>query len=423
MISIHQHKDTPFSDKSLRDIIAQYPTPFYIYDKEGIIQNAQHLNNAFSWVSNTDGSVGGYKNYFAVKALPNPHILSILKQQGMGVDCSSLAELVLAERCGYGGHDIFFSSNNTPIEEYRKAITLGAYINLDDIYHLDYLKSSNMMPDSMSFRYNPGSAREGNRIIGAPEESKFGVTREQIFEAYPKAHKYGVRHFGLHTMVASNELRPEYFIQTAEMLFELACEVHARTNIRIECINLGGGMGIAYRPNDTPLDYSKISDGIRSAYNKHVIKNNLHPMRVVSENGRIISGPYGYLISRVRHCKQTYKHFVGLDATMANLMRPGMYGAYHHVSVLGKAHSATHMYDVTGSLCENNDKFAIDRLLPHIEVGDVVVIHDVGAHGHAMGFNYNGKLRCAELLYSEGEIVTKIRNAETLENYFATIDF
>lgn len=417
-------KPLPFDRAALEGIIADHPTPFYLYDADAIAQNAARLRRAFRWVAGTDGSNNGYRNYFAVKALPNPHILSLLKAHGMGVDCSSMAELILAERCGFHGDDIFFTSNNTPIEEYRMAAKLQGYINLDDITHLEYLRANELIPPFISFRYNPGATRSGNSIIGNPKESKFGATRAQLLQAYPQAREYGVRSFGLHTMVISNELDSEYFIQTAQMLFEIAIELYEKKKIRIECINIGGGMGVAYHPTERPIDYERISAGIRRLYEEHIRPHTLHPIRIVSENGRAITGPHGYLITRVRHLKRTYKQFVGVDATMANLMRPGMYGAYHHITVLGKETTPQdQVYDVTGSLCENNDKFAIDRKLPQIEVGDVVVVHDVGAHGHAMGFNYNGKLRSAELLRKRDGSVVEIRKAETLQSYFSTLDF
>lgn len=424
MSTVITEKAVPFDRAVLRDIVAAHPTPFYLYDEQAIVENANRLNAAFDWISTVDGTEGGYRNYFAIKALPNPHILSLLQATGMGVDCSSMTELVLAERCGFSGDDIFFTSNNTPIEEYRLAAKLGGYINLDDIAHLPYLKEHNLIPSFISFRYNPGSTRSGNSIIGHPEESKFGATYEQLLAAYPQAREYGVKRFGLHTMVISNELNTEYFIQTAEMLFGVVVALYKQKGIRIECINIGGGMGVAYRPTEQPVDYQRISAGIQQLYREKIMANNLHPVRIVSENGRVITGPYGYLVSQVRHLKHTYKQFAGLDATMANLMRPGMYGAYHHITVVGKEHAPhDHLYDVTGSLCENNDKFAIDRKLPRMEVGDTVVIHDAGAHGHSMGFNYNGKLRCAELLYKKDGSVVQIRRAETLGNYFATLDF
>lgn len=414
----------PMDESVLHDIVANHPTPFYLYDEHAIVQNAIRLNNAFDWIYDTDGRSGGYKNYFAVKALPNPHILSILKRHGMGVDCSSMAELMLAQQCGYRGEDIFFTSNNTPIEEYRLAVKMGAYINVDDISHLTHLNAQGLIPQFISFRYNPGSMRTGNSIIGSPEEAKFGITREQLMAAYSQSKQYGAQRFGLHTMIASNELTNDYFIQTADMLFDTAIEVYKRTQIRIESINVGGGMGIAYQPEDIPIDYRYISTGIKELYEKKIQGTDLHPLRIFSENGRVVTGPYGYLITRVRHLKHTYKHFVGLDATMANLMRPGMYGAYHHISVLGKQHQPHECtYDLTGSLCENNDKFAINRKLPRIAVDDIVIIHDAGAHGHAMGFNYNGTLRCAELLYKRDGNVAKIRRAETLRDYFSTLDF
>ncbi len=409
-------KHLPFSKETIEEIIKKYPTPFHIYDEEAIRAHARRFQGAFPWVP------GGFKNFFAVKALPNPHILQIVREEGMGFDCSSYAELELVEKIGVRGEEIIFTSNDTPAYEYKKAKELGAIINLDDLSHVDYLHEHVGMPNLICMRYNPGPLKEGNVIIGNPEEAKYGFTREQLFEGYRKAREYGATRFGLHTMVASNELNPEYFVETAQILFDLVTELKKRLDIRIEFVNLGGGIGIPYRPEQKAVDYEIVSRGIQNAYHETIVPAGLDPLRVVTENGRVITGPYGYLIGRVLHKKDIYKEYIGLDANMANLMRPGMYGAYHHITVLGKeAIPADHTYDVTGSLCENNDKFAIDRKLPEIEVGDLVAIHDTGAHGHSMGFNYNGKPRSAELLLRPDSSVRLIRRAETTEDLFRTI--
>jgi len=410
-------KTVPFSLEFAGKLTEKYPTPFHIYDEKAIREHARRYQRAFAWVP------GGFRNFFAVKALPNPAIMRILRDEGMGFDCSSLPELVLAERVGATGNDIMFSSNDTPAAEYRKAAELGAIINLDDISHIDFLEKHVGLPQLICFRYNPGPLKQGNAIIGNPEEAKYGFTREQMIEGYRMAKKRGCTRFGIHTMVASNELNPDYFVETAQILFDLALEVLERSGARIEFVNLGGGIGIPYRPDQTAVDYERVSTGIRKLYQEKIAGSGLDPLRIVMENGRVITGPYGYLVSRVIHRKSTYKEYVGLDSSMANLMRPGMYGAYHHITVLGKEGApADHTYDVTGSLCENNDKFAVDRKLPRIETGDLVVIHDTGAHGHSMGFNYNGKLRSAELLLRGDGSVEQIRRAETLEDYFATLD-
>jgi diaminopimelate decarboxylase len=377
--------------------------------------NARALRESFAWAD-------GFQEYFAVKALPNPFILKILHAEGLGADCSSLPELLLAEQAGIGGEQIMFSSNDTPAGEFQLARRLGAIINLDDISHLAYLEQHAGLPKLLSFRYNPGQLRAGNSIIGRPEEAKFGLTRAQLFDAYAQAHARGVRRFGLHAMVASNELDPHYFVETAAMLFDLVGDIAEKLGITCEFVNIGGGIGIPYRPEQQPVDLQLVSAGIAQAYQAKIADRGLAPLKLFLECGRVISGPYGYLISRVRHIKHTYKQFVGMDACMADLMRPGMYGAYHHITVLGKEQCAPEaVYDVTGSLCENNDKFAIDRSLPPIEVGDLLAFHDTGAHGQAMGFNYNGKLRPAELLLRENGDVTLIRRAETVEDYFATL--
>jgi diaminopimelate decarboxylase len=405
-------KQLPFTKKQIEELAKSYQTPFYVYDEEGIKKSAKDLINAFSWNE-------GFKEYFAVKATPNPAVLSMLKTEGCGADCSSLAELVLAERVGLKNKDIIFTSNNTAAEEFVKAVELGAIINLDDISHLEYLEKAVGLPDLISYRFNPGT-KLGNDIIGSPEEAKFGLTRAQMFEAYAAAKSKGVKRFGLHTMLASNELDPKFFINTADMIFDLANELKSKVGIDFEFVNLGGGLGIPYKTDQKALDLEQISIGIKDLY----VTKKMNPVKLFFESGRYITGPHGYLISRVRHIKRTYKNYLGIDATMADLMRPGMYGAYHHVTVLGKEnlHPGS-AYDITGSLCENNDKFAINRGLPPVEIGDIIAIHDAGAHGHSMGFNYNGKLRSAEFLMKNEGPFEMIRRAETLNDYFATLDF
>ncbi len=410
-------KTIPCTKLQIEQIIQTYPTPFHIYDEKGIRENAREFLKAFQWNK-------GFTEYFAVKALPNPYILQILKEEGFGVDCSSLPELLLAEKVGFKGKEIIFTSNDTPSEEFVKAKELGAIINLDDITHIDYLELFTGLPDTICFRYNPGPLRSGNAIIGKPEEAKYGLTKEQLFEAYKIAKQKGVAHFGLHTMVASNELNPQFFIDTAAMVFDLVIELVEKVGVTIEFVNLGGGIGIPYRPEQKAVDLHAVSQGIQKEYTEKIVAEGLPPVRICMENGRMITGPFGYLVTTVLHKKDTYKKYVGLDACMAHLMRPGMYGAYHHITVVGKEKKEkTHLYDVTGSLCENNDKFAIGRQLPEVEIGDILVIHDTGAHGHAMGFNYNGKLRCAELLLHVNGQVEQIRRAETVHDYFATLDF
>ncbi|MEI8095735.1 MAG: diaminopimelate decarboxylase [Spirochaetales bacterium] len=409
----------PFTKDQLEAVAAQVPTPFHIYDEAAIRANARRFYKAFSWVP------GGFKNYFAVKALPNPFVMDVVKTEGMGADCSSMGELLLAEACGITGENIMFSSNNTPAEEFQKACQLGAIINLDDLSHIDYLESAldGKLPDLLCFRYNPGPLKEGNALIGKPEEAKYGFTRPQILEGYRKLKAKGVKRFGLHTMVASNELSTEYFVETARMLFELVVEIHQTTGVRIEFVNLGGGIGVPYRPEHKPVDLELLGQRVQQAYRELIVPAGLDPLRVVTENGRMVTGPYGYLVSRVLHKKSTYKEYLGLDACMANLMRPGMYGAYHHITVPGKEKAPRKVYDVTGSLCENNDKFAIDREIPDPAIGDLVVIHESGAHGHSMGFNYNAKLRSAEVLWQGQGKFRQIRRAETYADLFATLDY
>jgi diaminopimelate decarboxylase len=405
----------PFNKKKILDVISSHKTPFHIYDEKAIRENARKLYKSFSWIK-------GFKNYFAVKALPNPFILNILKEEGFGTDCSSLPELLLSEKVGITGEDIMFSSNDTPFEEFVLAKKLGAIINLDDISHIEMLEKIGI-PSLICFRYNPGPARKGNKFIGDPKEAKYGLTKKQLIEGYKIMKEKGVKRFGLHTMVVSNELNSNYHIETAKMLFELVVEIHKKLGIKIEFVNLGGGYGTPYKPDEKGIDIEYVSKGIKKAYEEIIVDNGLQ-LRIVMESGRMITGPYGWLITKVIHMKHTYKDFVGCDANMANLMRPGVYGAYHYISVLGKENAkASFTYDVTGSLCENNDKFAIDRKLPQISVGDILVIYNTGAHGHAMGFNYNGKLRSSELLLREDGSVVSIRRAETVEDYFATLDF
>ncbi len=407
----------PFTLEEISKIIQEYPTPFHIYDEKSIRENARKFKAAF-------GKLEGFKEYFAVKALPNPFILKILKSEGFGTDCSSLPELLLAEKVGIVGENIMFSSNDTPAGEYVKAKELGAIINLDDISHIEFLEQNAGMPDLICFRYNPGATRTGNALIGKPEEAKYGFTKQQLFDGYALCRKKGVQRFGLHTMVASNELNHQYFIETARMLFDLVVEISKTVGIRFEFVNLGGGIGIPYRLDQEAVPYEKIVEGVQQAYAETIEKNGLSPLKIFLECGRVITGPYGYLITKVLHLKHIYKDYVGTDACMANLMRPALYGAYHHITVLGKeTQPATMKYDVTGSLCENNDKFAIDRMLPEVRIGDILAIHDTGAHGFAMGFNYNGKLRSAELLLREDRTVTQIRRAETVDDYFRTLDF
>ncbi len=409
-------KKVPFNKTQLTEIIKKHPTPFHIYDEKAIVENARRLNEAFSWNE-------GFKEYFAVKATPNPFLLKILHKEGFGTDCSSLSELILSEQCGIVGEEIMFSSNDTPAEEFVKAKELGATINLDDISHIDFLEKHAGIPELISFRYNPGRLRKGNFIIGDPEESKYGFTREQIFEGFKKVREIGAKRFGIHTFVASNELNPQFFVDTANMLFELAIELKEQIDIRLEFVNLSGGIGIPYKPEQKAVDLNLVSDGIKRLYDEKIVSNQLHPLKIFMECGRMVTGPYGYLVSEALHKKEIYRNYVGLDACMANLMRPGLYDAYHHITVMGKEDAVTdHVYDVTGSLCENNDKFAVKRNLPEIDIGDLLVIHDAGAHGHAMGFNYNGKLRSAELLLRTDNSVLEIRRAETLEDYFTTLD-
>ena len=407
----------PFDLATVQRIAEEYPTPFYLYDEKGIRETCRKLNGAFAWSE-------GFRNYFAVKATPNPHILDVVKSEGLGADCSSKAELMLSETVGLSGEEIMFTSNNTPADEYQAAKDIGAVLNLDDITHIDYVDSTVGLPDLVSFRFNPGPARTGNVIIGNPSEAKYGFTEDQLFEGYRMLKERGVERFALHTMVASNELDGSFFVETARMLFDLVIRIQKEVGVRIECVNLGGGIGIPYKPEEQPVDLKSVGEKIHSLYNETIVPAGLDPLRVVLENGRMITGPHGYLITKCIHHKEIYRNYVGVDACMANLMRPGMYGAYHHITVLGKEGVACdRTVDVVGSLCENNDKFAINRSLPQIDRDDLLVIHDAGAHGHSMGFQYNGKLRSAELLLKEDGSVKLIRRAETYDDYFATLDF
>ena len=411
-------KSLPCSEAQLRAIASKWPTPFHLYDEKAIRANARRLKAAFAWNK-------GFRNFFAVKAAPNPFLMRVLQEEGFGADCSSLPELLLSQQVGLDGEAIMFTSNDTPAEEFVHAVEMGANVNLDDLSHIAFLEQAcGKLPELVCFRYNPGPLKGGNAIIGKPEEAKYGFTREQLFEGYRLLKEKGVKRFGLHTMVASNELNPQYFIDTAILLFDLITELQAALGITFEFVNLGGGIGIPYRPEQEGVNLEIVGEGIRKAYEERLIAKGHPELKIYLECGRCITGPYGYLVSTVRHLKHTYRDYVGMDACMANLMRPALYGAYHHITVVGKADApADHTYDVTGSLCENNDKFAIQRALPEIVPGDLLVFHDAGAHGHAMGFNYNGKLRSAELLLREDGSVVEIRRAETLDDLFATLDF
>ena len=409
-------KNLPFDRDFIEALTQTYPTPFYVYDEKTLRRQARLFNNSFAWNA-------GFKEHFAVKANPNPHLLAILKQEGLGGDCSSLPELVLCEKVGIVGEDIMFTSNNTPAPEFVKARELGAIINLDDITHIPFLEKHAGLPDLLCFRWNPGPQRHvESSIIGNPVEAKYGFTTDQVFEGFEILKRKGVKRFGLHTMVASNLLDNGFFVQTARSMFEFVRELHRKLDIRLEFVNLGGGFGIPYRLEQQPLDLKKIGEGVRAEYDSLIAGTPLEPLRICTESGRFVAAESGTLITRAIHEKRTYKNYVGVDACMANLMRPGMYGAYHHLTVLGDtATRPKETVDVVGSLCENCDKFAVDRELPKIEIGDLLAIHDAGAHGYAMGFQYNGKLRCAELLLREDGGVQLIRRAETLDDYFATL--
>ena len=409
----------PFITKEqAEEICKTFPTPFHIYDEKGIRENARLVQKAFSWNK-------GFKEYFAVKATPNPFLLKILQEEGCGVDCSSYTELQMSEACGFSGSDIMFSSNVTPAQDYELAYKLNAYINLDDITHIEYLEKLTGIPETICCRFNAGGKFTiSNEIMDNPEDAKYGFTREQLFEGFKKLQEKGAKHFGIHAFLASSTMTNEYYPTLARQLFELAVDLHKETGADIKFINLSGGVGVAYHPDQTPNDILAIGEGVHKAFDEILVPAGLEDVAIFTEMGRFMLAPYGHLVTRVLHKKHIYKEYVGVDACAANLMRPAIYGAYHHITVLGKENQE-HNYkcDVTGGLCENNDKFAIDRVLPQIEIGDLLVIHDSGAHGFSMGYNYNGKLRSAELLLCEDGSVKLIRRAETPADYFATFDF
>ena len=409
----------PFVTKEqLEEIAKTYPTPFYLYDEKGIRENAKRLKEAFAWNP-------GYKEYFAVKATPNPYILQILKDYRCGTDCSSATELMMSDAVGFSGHDIMFSSNDTPIQEFKLANDLGAIINLDDITHIESVEQAvGYIPKTISCRYNPGGMfKISNDIMDNPGDSKYGMTTEQIFEAFKILKAKGAEEFGIHAFLASNTVTNEYYPMLAKVLFELAVRLQKETGAHIKFINLSGGVGVPYRPDQEPNDIAVIGEGVRKVYEETLVPAGMGDVAIYTEMGRFMLAPYGCLVTRAIHEKHTYKEYIGVDACAVNLMRPAMYGAYHHITVMGKENEpCDHKYDVVGSLCENNDKFAIDRMLPEIERGDLLVIHDTGAHGFAMGYNYNGKLKSAELLLKEDGSVKMIRRAETAKDYFATLD-
>jgi len=404
--------------EQLKEITKKYPTPFHIYDEKGIRENARRLYKAFSWNK-------GFKEYFAVKATPNPYIVNILKEEGCGVDCSSLTELMLSEALGFAGNDIMFSSNATPPEEFIKARELNAIINLDDFTHIDFLEKVAGIPEIICCRYNPGGVFEtSNGIMDNPGDAKYGFTKEQMIEGFKKLKEKGAKVFGIHSFLASNTTTNDYYPTLARILFELAVELRDKTGADIKFINLSGGIGVPYRPDQKENDIMLIGEGVKKAFEEVLVPAGMGDIAIFAELGRYMLAPYGHLVATAIHEKHIYKEYIGLDACAVNLMRPAMYGAYHHITVMGKEDwPCDHKYDITGSLCENNDKFAIDRMLPKIDIGDLIVIHDTGAHGYSMGYNYNGKLRSAELLLKEDGSVQMIRRAETPADYFATFDF
>ena len=408
----------PFVTKEqIEEIVKTYPTPFHIYDEKGIRENARKLKQAFSWNP-------GFKEYFAVKATPNPTILKILKEEGCGCDCSSYTELLMSEKVGVTGSNIMFSSNDTPAKEFELAKKLGANINLDDYTHVQFLKDTCGVPETICCRYNPGGTFSiSTTIMDNPGDAKYGMTKDQLFKAYTELKEAGAKHFGMHSFLASNTVTNEYYPTLAKILFEVAVELKEKTGIELDFINLSGGVGIPYTPDKEPNDILKIGEGVHQVYKEVLEPAGLGNVSIFTELGRFMLAPYGHLVTKAIHEKHIYKEYIGVDACAVNLMRPAMYGAYHHITVLGKENEpCDHTYDVTGSLCENNDKFAIDRKLPKIDMGDYLVIHDTGAHGFAMGYNYNGKLKSAELLLCEDGSVKQIRRAETPEDYFATLD-
>lgn len=409
----------PFVTKEqLDEITAKFPTPYHLYDEKGIRDNAKAVKEAFAWNK-------GYREYFAVKACPNPTLIQIMKEYGCGCDCSSLTELMLSQAMGCKGSDIMFSSNATPAEEYQYAAKLGAIINLDDITHIDFLeKAIGYIPETISCRYNPGGLfKISNDIMDNPGDAKYGMTTEQLFEAFKILKAKGVKKFGIHAFLASNTVTNEYYPMLAKVLFEVAVKLEKETGADIEFINLSGGVGIPYKPDQEPNDIRAIGEGVRKVYEEVLVPAGMGDVALYTEMGRFMTGPYGCLVTKAIHEKHTYKEYIGCDACAVNLMRPAMYGAYHHITVMGKEDQpCDHKYDITGSLCENNDKFAIDRMLPKIDMGDYLVIHDTGAHGYAMGYNYNGKLKSAEILLKEDGSFEMIRRAETPRDYFATLD-
>lgn len=412
-------KKVPFITKAQVEKLAEkYPTPFYVYDEKGIRDTVRSINKAFAWNK-------GFREYFAVKATPLPGILKIMKEEGCGTDCSSYPELLLSDVCGFKGHEIMFSSNDTPVKDMQEAYKLGAIINLDDFTMIDFLEQVAAIPETICCRFNPGGVFAlGNDIMDNPGDSKYGMTRDQLREAFKILKAKGVKHFGIHAFLASNTVTNEYYPELARQLFQLAVDMKKETGVAVDFINLSGGVGIPYRPEQTPNDIAVIGEGVRKVYEEVLTPAGMGNVSLFTEMGRFVTGPYGALVTKVLHFKHIYKEYVGVDACAANLMRPAMYGAYHHITVLGKEDQpCDHTYDVTGGLCENNDKFAIDRKLPKIDKGDYLFIHDAGAHGSAMGYNYNAKLWCAELLLKEDGSVELLRRAETEKDYFATLDF
>ena len=414
---------TPFVTlEQLQEMVQQYPTPFHLYDEKGIRANARALHRAFAWNP-------GFKEYFAVKATPTPQILKILREEGCGVDCSSLTELMMSQRCGFAGGEIMFSSNDTPAEEFTLAAQLGATINLDDITHIDFLRDTiGMIPQKISCRYNPGGtftlgeSKEGFQVMDNPGDAKYGLTRPQMTQAFRRLKELGAEEFGIHAFLASNTISNEYYPALAAIIFRTAVELKEETGCHITFINLSGGIGVPYRPEQPANDIAVIGEGVLKAFEEILVPAGMGDVSICTELGRFMLAPYGHLVTRVLHQKHTHKEYIGVDACAANLMRPAIYGAYHHITVMGKETApADHEYDVTGSLCENSDKFAIDRMLPEISIGDLLVIHDTGAHGHAMGYQYNGRLRSAEVLLCQDGTTRLMRRAETPEDYFATV--
>ncbi len=407
----------PFvTQEKLEEIIQEYPTPFHLYDEKAIREKARALNNAFSWNA-------GFKEFFAVKATPTPAILKILQEENCGVDCASEIELLMSHKLGFKGEDIMFSSNNTPAQEFQYAREIGATINLDAYEHVAFLKDVTSVPETISCRYNPGGVFSlGTDIMDNPEESKFGMTKAQLIQAFKDLKVLGVKKFGIHSFLASNTVTNDYYPALAKELFELAVEVVAETGVTLDFINLSGGIGVNYLPDQVANDIMTIGEGVRQAYESILTPNGLGDIKLYTELGRFMLAPHGHLITRVLHMKKTYRDYVGVDASAVNLLRPAMYGSYHHITVSGKETlPETHVYDIVGSLCENNDKFAKQRQLPEVEVGDLLVIHDTGAHGFSMGYQYNAKLRSAEILLQEDGSTRLIRRAEKPEDYFATL--